>query len=91
MLSKKAVIYLANSDRRSHNNDNAALRTDPNIQDRDDNFSVQLDSKYVYRIPLKFFCDLGKINFPTKIDIKIQFTLEKPMKRLFESKKRLRL
>ena len=40
LFSKKGVIYLANSDRRSHNNDNATLRTDANIEDRDDNFSV---------------------------------------------------
>ena len=66
LFSKKGIIYLANSDRRNHNNDNATLRTDANIEDRDNNFSVQLDSKYVYRIPLKYFCDLSKIKFPTK-------------------------
>ena len=82
LFSKKGVIYLANSDRRSHNNDNATLRTDANIEDRDDNFSVQLDSKYVYSIPLKYFCDLGKINFPTKIDLKIRCTLETEIKKI---------
>ena len=66
LFSKKGIIYPANSDRRSHNNDNATLRTEANIEDRDNNFSVQLDSKYVYRIPLKYFCDLSKIKFPTK-------------------------
>ena len=30
-------------------------------------------------------CDLEKINFPTKIDIKIRLILETDMKKLFES------
>ena len=84
LYSKKAVIYPANSDKRSHNNDNATKRTDDNIDDMEDKFSVQIDSKYVYRIPLKYFCDLGKINVPTKIDVKIRCTLETEIKRLFE-------
>ena len=44
----------------------------------------------VYRIPLKYFCGLGKINFPTKFDLKIKCTLETEMKKLFESKKMLK-
>ena len=91
LFSIKVVIYPANGDRRSHDNCNTALRTDANIKDRDDNFSVRLNSKYVYRIPLKYFRDLRKIDFPTKIDLKIRCTLETEMKRLFKStKKRLR-
>ena len=86
LFSKKAVIYPGNSDKRSHNNDDATKRTDDNIEDRGDKFSVQIDLKYLCRIPLKYFCDLGKINFPTKIDVKISCTLETEMKRLFESK-----
>ena len=52
LFSKKAVIYPANSNRRSHNNDDATKRTDDNIEDKEDKFAVQIDSKYVYRIPL---------------------------------------
>ena len=77
------------SDRRSNNNDDATKRTDDDIEDREDLFAVQIDSKYVYRIPLKYFCDLGKINFPTKIYLKICCALETEMKRLFESKKKV--
>ena len=84
LFSKKAVIYPANSDRRSHNNDDTTNRTDDNIEDREDKFAVQTDSKYVSRMPLKYFCCLGKINFPTKIDLKIRCTLEIEMKRLFK-------
>ena len=88
LYSKKPVIILGNEDRRSHNNDNKAFRTDANIEDREDKFASQIDSKYVYRIPLKLPCDLGKINFPTKIDLKIRCMMQTNMKKLFESKKR---
>ena len=43
LFSKKGVIYLGNSDRRSHNNDDATKRTDDNIEDREDKFVVQID------------------------------------------------
>ena len=36
---------------------------------------------------MRYFTDLGKINFPTKIDYRIKLHLEKGMKRLFESRK----
>ena len=76
LFSKKAVIYPANSDRRTYNNDDPTKRTDDSIKDREDKFVVQIDSKYLYRIPLKYFCDLGKINFPTKIDQKFAACLK---------------
>ena len=38
------------------------------------------------RLSLIYFTDLGKINFPTKIDYRIKLHLEKEMKILFESK-----
>ena len=88
LFSKKTVIYLANSDRRSHNHDDATKRTDDNIEDREDKLAVQIDSKYVYRIPLKYFCNLSKINLPRKIDLQICCTFETEIKRLFESKKK---
>ena len=36
---------------------------------------------------MRCFTDLGKINFPTKIDYRIKLHLEKDMKKLFESRK----
>ena len=68
LYSKKAVIIRGNEDRRSHCNDNEAFGTDDELEDRE--FADQIDSKYVYRIPQKYLCNLGKINFPTKIDLK---------------------
>ena len=52
-------------------------------------FQKQLKNEYVYRIPLRYFSDVGKINFPTKIDYRIKLFLETNMERLFESRKAL--
>ena len=48
-----------------------------------------LKNVYVYRIPLRYFSDVGKINFPTKIDYRIKLFLETNMEKLFESRKPL--
>ena len=64
------------------------FRTDANIEVREDKFANQIDSKYVYRIPLKHLCNLGKINFAIKIDLKICCTLQTNVKHLYESKKK---
>ena len=62
-----------------------SLAANTNFRDREAKFRNQLKNKYVYRVPLKYISDLGKINFPNKIDIKIRLTLETDMKKLFES------
>ena len=62
---------------------------DLNIDDGMTNFQNQLKNECVCRIPLRYFTDLGKINFPTKIDCKIKLFLEADMKKLFESRKLL--
>ena len=46
-----------------------------------------MKNEHVYRIPLKYFKDLGKINFPLKIDFRIKCQLQTEMKILFKSKK----
>ena len=48
-----------------------------------------LKSEHVYRVPLHYFCDIGKINFPLKIYIKTKYHLERDMKKLFQSKKKV--
>ena len=60
---------------------------DLNIYDRKAKFKDVIKNEYVYRIPLHYFTDLGKINFPTKIDYRVKLHLEKEMKKLFESRK----
>ena len=46
-----------------------------------------MKNEHVYRILLRYFTDLGKINFPTKIGYRIKCHLETEMKKLFESRK----
>ena len=41
----------------------------------------------MYRIPLRYFSDIGKINFPTKIDYRIKLFIETNIAKLFESRK----
>ena len=60
---------------------------DLNNDDRIKLFKNQLKNKYVYRIPLRYFSDIRKINFPTKIDYRIKLFLERNMDRFFESRK----
>ena len=95
LYSKVVIPY--NLDRRFHgmvkdaNNRviHNVVRSDGNFRDREVKFRNQLKDKYMYRIPLEYICDIGKINFPTKIDMEIRFTLETDMKKLFESDQNL--
>ena len=48
---------------------------------------THLYSEHIYRIQLRYFADVGKINFPTKTNYRIKLHLEKDMKRLLESRK----
>ena len=105
LYSKKPVYYANTSyDRRNYNGSNVtvtALSTadatkkkkshakDLNIDDRIELFEDQLQSEYIYRIPLRYFSDIGKINFPTKIDYRIKLQLETSLGKLFESRKLL--
>ena len=57
---------------------------DLNINDRISKFQNQLKDEYVYKIPIRYFTDLSKINFPVKIDFRIKCHLETEMKMLFE-------
>ena len=50
-------------------------------------FKNQLKYEFVYRIPLRYFSDIGKINFLTKIDYRRRMFLETNMDKLFESRK----
>ena len=69
LYSKKPVVYLAGEDRRVHKSNMPAHITDQNINGRITKWGMQID--------LKYLCDLGKINFPTKVDMKIRCMLEK--------------
>ena len=70
-------------------NKKATYAKDLNIDQRIAKFRNQLKNEHVYRIPLRYFYDIGKINCPTKIDYRIKLFLETNMNKLFESRKLL--
>ena len=88
--SKQSVYHNKTTiDRRTHNSNTANDISDLNINDRITKFQDQLKNEYVYNIPIRYFIDLGKTNFPLKIDFKIKCHLENEMEKLFESKKKV--
>ena len=91
LLYDNTVVYYNKTtmDRRTHNSNTANDITDLNINERLQKFNNQLKNEYVYRIPLRYFTDLGKINFPLKIDFRIKCHLKTDMKKLFESKEKV--
>ena len=70
LYDRKSVLYPDNVDRRVYNSNDPDNITDDNIDDITAKLASQLSSKFAYRIPLRYFCDLGKINFPVTIDMK---------------------
>ena len=59
---------------------------DLNTDKRISLFQEQLKNEFIYRVPLRYLCDIGKINFPTKVDYRIKLFLETNMNKLFKSK-----
>ena len=47
---------------------------------------TQLKNEYIHWVPLHYFTDLGKINFPLKIDFKIKCHLETELKKCLNQK-----
>ena len=76
-FSKKEVIFhSANFDTRLHSNDRLADMKDPNLTERIHKFTNQVQSKYAFRILLRYPCNLGRINLAIEIDLKLGSTLE---------------
>ena len=85
---KKVAIYSNDNDRCTHytaTNATAGKRSDENLTERTENFQDQLKNEYVYRIPLKYLCDLGLVNQCFKFNTKYILTLETDMQKLFEA------
>ena len=55
------------------------VQTDENLTDRIAKFTNQLQNEFVYRIPLKFLCDVSLVNQCFIL------TLERDMQKLFET------
>ena len=97
LYSKQSVYYNSTSiDRIIQNEPGTTNPTqkannakDLNIDEEISKSQDQLKDEYVYTIALRYFTDLGKINFPLKTDFRNKCNLETEMKRLFESKKSL--
>ena len=88
MLYPNKPVYLTGENtRRPNNNEDAADRTDPNLIYQIKELKPHLFKKWVYKIPLLYLSDLGKVNFAVKTDTKIAITLERNMNKLFESNK----
>ena len=90
MLYCNKPVYLDGDDTRRLNNDAVdANRSDPNLKYRIANLKSHLLKKWVYKFPLLYLCDLGKVNFAITINTKIVLTLERNMNKLFESNKKV--
>ena len=88
LYSRKKVKLPAGEERRDEhtaNAENANNRTDDNIDERIQKFQNQLKTDYFYRIPLKYICNLGKVNQPIRFYTKWRITFEQDMQRLFEA------
>ena len=88
LYSRKKVKLPAGEERRDEhtaNAENANNRTDDNIDERIQKFQNQLKTDYFYRIPLKYICNLGKVNQPIRFNTKWRITFEQDMQTLFEA------
>ena len=55
-----------------YNSNTAADITDEKRMDRIGKFADVINTKNVYRVLFRYICDIGKINFPLKINFKIR-------------------
>ena len=88
LYSNKPVYLTGNNTRRPNNDNDEADRTDPNLTYWLKELKSHLFKQCVYKIPLLYLCDLGKVNFAVTTNTKIVLTLERNMNNLFESNKK---
>ena len=89
LYSNKQVYLVKNTDRRPHNDNDDADRTDPNLIYRIAQLKNYIFQKHVYRIPLGSIVDLALVNFAFKTDLRIIITLERNLNKLIESNKKV--
>ena len=83
LFGKKKASDNGNIDRRANNSNTLANITDAKLTDRIDKFADVINSEKVYRIPLRYFWNLGRINYSVKINFKIKCNLETVMSKPF--------
>ena len=79
LYSKKNVQYTGKIGRRPNNYANGNSRSDKNITEKFQKFSKVIRTNKTYKSPLGYLCDIGKVNYPGKIDSKITCMLETDM------------
>ena len=89
LYSNDPVYLTKNVDKRLHNDNSDAKRTDPNLTYHLAQLKDYIFEKHVHRILLSLIGDLGLVNFLFKTNTKIILTLERNMNRLFESHKKV--
>ena len=85
----KPVVITNDNDRRDEDANVAADRSDPNLTARIKEFAPILKTETVYRIPLLYLCELGKVNFSINTDTRFIITLQGNLNKLFESNKKV--
>ena len=89
LYDKEGVFLPTDTDRRLNDANTDADRTDKNLESRITNFHNQLGKRIFYRIPLKFFTDLGLVNFTHNTGTKFMFSLENNLNKLFKDNKKV--
>ena len=85
-LQKPVYFNRTTLEQRAFNSTTANYITNLKIEDRITKFQDKLKNEFVYRITLRYFKDIRKINFPFKVDFRIKYHLENDMKKLFQPK-----
>ena len=85
LYSKLPVVITRNDDWLAFNSATAADRADQNFSNRITSFNGLISQKLYCRIPLKYFVDLGLVNFSEKTNTKFIFTLESNMNNFSET------
>ena len=81
LYSKEKVSYTGDIDRKLNNSNTPAGITTDKINDRIAKFADVINKEKVYRITLRHFCDLEKINYLVKMNFKITCSFETEMKK----------
>lgn len=80
LVTQKSKLGLT-SDKMYHNNGAIANRSDDNLNKRITKFHNYIKDENTYRAPLRFQVDIGMVNQPLKLDLKIKCTLETKIKK----------
>ena len=78
---------MGNIDTRQNNTTTAGSRTDDNLTEGITKFSASIEDDRTCRIALTLIADLGLVNQPVKMALKVVCALERKLNKLFELNK----